>query len=289
MTIQEITPLSLGDDFINGTDIEIHGGTSVSVFGTTKMGKTTLVASCARINGKLSPVIVIDTENNFGLAVKLLPKEEQELFQVVEVMVPLKRGVDTTDKKTPKRGKAPVEGEKLESPIDIPASLIKLNKALKNIADAIAAEPPYGGTGAAGTIAFDSASDFYDWRNRYFEMPGNHRVDGKGNILRFDWKTVTEQYIDAIQTMLLSNWNVLLTFKSKPIFVEASETELQKPHWHKQTGFYVRMEIEMSHDGQDFIAEMVQDRYGNIGSTLKNPTFDDILSEIEDKTGLNIR
>ena len=286
-----VIKLDLGDMFTNGADLTVKGGTSIAFYGPTKIGKTTMIASACKINGEPSPVIVVDTENNFALAVKLLPEDEQKLFDVVEVMVPIERNIPVEENKGRRgtRAVAADSGVKLKKPVDVEKSLIKLNAALTKIADTIAKEPAHVGSGVAGTIALDSASDFYDWRNQYFEMPGHHKEDNKGNILRFDWKTVTEAYLDAIQTLLLSNWNIILTYKSKPIFVGPEETDMQAPHWHKRTGFYVRMEIEMSHDGVDYIAEMVKDRYGNIGSTLKNATFDDILADIEDKSGLVLR
>ena len=282
--------MDLGELFTNGSDMKVNGGLPMAIYGVSKTGKTTFALSACTINDKDSPVIVIDTEGGIRKGLNILPIEKRKLFSVVEVKVYKERNVVEKDTKRGRRG-TDTKTSKLpnNNPVDMEASLEKFSLSLNTVVDKIALLPPHEGTGTAGTIVVDSMSNIYEWGNRVFEMPGNHPVDKHGGILRFGYKIVTQQFLDSVQTILQCKWNVILTFQSRPKYVGATETEMMSPYWNKKTNYYIDAEVELTHDGMDYIATVVGDRYGNLGSVIKNPTLDKLLSEMEDKSGVILR
>lgn len=242
-------------------ELEIRDSVKFAIFGAEKTGKTHF-----SVTGK-RPLYVIDTEGSWNWEIEQL-KAQGTNIDGINVSQVLKWA------------------NKDEGKLDLIGSLDALIEAIDLITTIIALERD-DPNAQRGTIVIDSMTDLWDWLGIWLdELPGKSE-----KASRFEWGKANKKYIDVIYMLLHSNWNVIFTFRSKPVVDDkGGDTDIRVARWQKNTGYYVDSIIEMSFEAGEFQAAFHKGRLGKFmyGQRLRNPDFPSVVKFIKEKAGLTI-
>jgi hypothetical protein len=135
-----------------------------------------------------------------------------------------------------------------------------------------------------GTIVIDSGTDIWDWLGIWkdeqnFTEPG-----------RLQWGHANKRYNEFIIMMLHSKWNVLGSFKAEAMVdTKGGDLLTDKPKWQKKTDYWFDVIIELKSMGPDRQAIFRGDRFGGNIGTLLNPTWQDIVTQLESKKKVKVK
>lgn len=245
-------------------ELEIRDSVKFALFGAEKTGKTHFCITAKR------PLWVIDTEGSWNWEIDQMKAQGKDVSDI-NVSQVLKWA------------------NKAEGKLDLIGSLDALVEAIDVVTSIIAidGEDP---NAPRGTIVIDSMTDLWDWLGIWLEeMPGKMKAGEK--MSRFEWGKANKKYIDVIYMLLHSNWNVVFTFRAKPIVDDkGGDTGNNVARWQKNTGYYVDSIIEMSFVAGEFQAQFHKGRLGKFmyGQVLRNPDWPTVIKYIKEKAGITV-
>jgi hypothetical protein len=250
--------------FKPAAELEIRDSAKFALYGLEKTGKTHFCRTAKR------PMWVIDSEGSWNWEIDQM-KARGESIDGINVSQVLKWA------------------NKSEGKLDLIGSLDALVEAIDLVTTVIAMEGP---DAPKGTIVIDSMTDLWDWLGIWLdEIPGKMKSGTGDKMSRFEWGKANKRYIDVIYMLLHSNWNVIFTFRAKPIVDDkGGDTGNNVARWQKNTGYYVDSIIEMSFVAGEFQAQFHKGRLGKFmyGQVLRNPDWGSVVKFIKEKSGITI-
>ena len=247
--------------FKPAVELEIKDSVKLGIFGGYKTGKTHFCITCKK------PLMVIDTEDAWNWEIEMARASGMDVSEIDVTQV-----LHWANKE---EGKVDLVQslEAMIDAIDVLTSLIALDKGNPDA--------------RRGTIVIDSMSDLWGWLGSWKE-----ELDaGKEKTNRLDWGKVNKRYIEVIYMLLHSNWNVVLTFRSKPqVDEKGSDTGIRDAQWQKNTGYYIDSVIEFDFVAQEFQATFHKGRLGKFmyGKVMRNPDWPTLIKYIKDNAGITI-
>jgi len=294
-------PRNIRDVFRPSTELEHVSGLKIAVYSRAKVGKTHLAFTCPL------PIYGIDTEGSWGLNRKQFPEEIQKQVHVRQVLYDASKKDNLVDLVAALNA--------ARDALDVLTDYITCNDLvetfLSSVKQATMAELIAGLTTSEytpnqdlieyvleemvfyesitagevytyvkpfpkGTIVIDSGTDIWDWLGIWkdeqnFSDPG-----------RLQWGHANKRYNQFIMMMLHSKWNVLGSFKAEAMVdSKGADMGTDKPKWQKKTDYWFDVIIEMKRIGNDRQVVFRGDRFGGNIATLVNPTWDDIVKQLE--------
>lgn len=247
--------------FKPAVELEIRDSVKLAIYGGFKTGKTHFCATCKR------PLKVIDTEDAWNWEIDQMKA----------------KGIDVSDIEV---SQVLRWASKNEGKVDLIGSLDAMIDAINVLTSLIALDKD-DPDAARGTIVIDSMSDLWGWLGIWKE-----EMDaGREKVNRLEWGKVNKKYIEVIYMLLHSNWNVVLTFRSRPqIDEKGADTGINNAQWQKNTGYYVDSVIEFDFVAQEFQATFHKGRLGKFmyGKTLRNPDWPAMIKFIREQSGITI-
>lgn len=247
--------------FKPAVELEIKDSVKLAIYGDFKTGKTHFCSTCKR------PLKIIDTEDAWNWEIEQMKA----------------KGIDVSDIDV---SQVLHWANKDEGKVDLIGSLDAMTEAIDVLTTLIALDKD-DPNAVRGTIVIDSMSDLWGWLGIWKE-----EMDaGKEKTNRLDWGKVNKKYIEVIYMLLHSNWNVVLTFRSKPqVDEKGSDTGIKNAQWQKNTGYYVDSVIEFDFVAQEFQATFHKGRLGKFmyGKVLRNPDWPTMLKFLKDNAGITI-
>ena len=310
-------PKSIRDVFRPSTELEHVSGLKIAVYSRAKVGKTHLAFTCPL------PMYGIDTEGSWGLnknqfteAIQRQVHVKQCIFDaskkhnLVDVVAALAAAQDALDVLTDyiecndmvetwltgKSATLPEIMSGITTPEYTPNEdlvLYVLEEMLDyncitigpvDPANAVPVKYTYVKPFPKGTIVIDSGTDIWDWLGIWkdeqnFSDPG-----------RLQWGHANKRYNQFIMMMLHSKWNVLGSFKAEAMVdSKGGDIGTDKPKWQKKTDYWFDVIIELKSVGNDRQAIFRGDRFGGNIATLTNPTWSDIVQQLESKKKITVQ
>lgn len=226
-----------------------------SVYAPAKCGKTHWALTAKR------PIYFLDTEKSANILVKQLPEDVQKDIFIVDL-------VDFAEKKG--------------NHLDLTQSMEMTFDILGGLVDAIE------GSDKVGTIVIDSMSDLWEqikiWLSEQSDLK---RVGSTGDMMGTEWGRANKRWTQLMRLLQASDWNVILTFKARERFGDKGQRlGIFDADWQKNTFHFLdlNMEIQRVVDTHKFIIH--GGRFGDHYEELKNPTFDDVLNYLTEKSGV---
>lgn len=257
---KELSVPSVDEFFRVVSELPPVEGLKVGVYGVTGAGKTHFALTAPK------PIFVIDTE--FGAR---LPAENVGDKDGIYIFEALQLDEETMD-------------------VDPIGSLEKVEEALRAVIRYIQENKDQ-----RGTIVLDSASDIWQWLGIWLEEdPGTKKKDDR--ILRFEWGKANKRYMMMIQKLLRSKWNIVLTGKVQEVFDAEGKPVLgrYKARWQKDTEYWLDIVLKAdivyppgkTKPVRQFT--IVKCRAWNLSGSLTNPTWDDLVTFIEENAKVKI-
>lgn len=91
-----------------------------------------------------------------------------------------------------------------------------------------------------GTVVIDSISDFWDYTQEYAKV-NIFKIKPQDRLAQqWDWGTINKLYLNLILRLIKIDCNLILTARESEIYAGAGQpTNIVKPKWQKNTGFWV--------------------------------------------------
>lgn len=264
--------------FTPSTELPALRGLKLGVYADAKVGKTHFALTSPL------PIFVIDTEGAAKLIAKNFDDTRQGQIYIDEVIQMVGK----------KKGKFDIVGslKALEESIDIITDVVMMSERdVEELTEdekaSMLIEP-----GVRGTIVIDSATDMWDWLSTWLELEGATKFNkSDGSMNRTEWGKANKKYADFMYMLLRSNWNVVFTFRSRPV-VDAKGSDLGtfSARWQKNTKFWLECSFEMIHDGVGTKMIYRGGRFGMVGKIpdVKNPDWSGVVDALEKSSGITI-
>lgn len=270
--------LKFKERFKPSTDLPAVRGLKLGVYADAKIGKTHFA-----LTSKL-PIFVIDTEGAAKLIAKNFDQSRQDQIYINEVIQLVGK----------KKGKFDIVGslKALEESIDIITDVVMLSeKKEEDLTDEEKACMIIA-PGQIGTIVIDSGTDMWDWLSTWLELEGATKFNKSDNSMnRTEWGKANKKYADFMYMLLRSNWNVVFTFRSRPV-VDAKGADLGafQARYQKNTKYWLECMFEMTTNGVTNKLIYRGGRFGMVGKIpdLENPDWPGVVEHLEKYSGITI-
>ncbi len=223
------------------------------IYGAPKAGKTHWVLTAKR------PLYILDTEKSLPLLVKQLPEDVQKEIFVVDL-------VDYAEKK----------GQHM----DVTKSMEAAFEIIGQLVDAVSESE------TIGTIAIDSMSDIWEYLKIWLADNVDESKKFGDAIMGTEWGRANKRWTQLMRLLQASDWNVILTFKSKQKYDGVKATGIFDPDWQKNTFYWLDLNIEVKREFEDHRFVFHGGRFGDKYDDLINPTFDDVREYLTKKSGV---
>ena len=258
---EEGSELGLDELFTPATELETIPRLTLGLQGLAKVGKSHFCLTVAE--GTEGPVYIIDTEGSIKLNLIHFDSEIRSRVYVAEVL----QFAGLANNK-----------------VNLVQSLTKLKKSILAVTEKAIAEGPE----VKGTLIVDSATDIWDWLQVWLEEAANVKRTKSGDMPRFEWGKANEQYAIIMYMLLRTNWNIILTFRSKKaVSNEGVDLGWNIPRWQKNTDYWVDLiaELKIDDEGNRLMA-FTGGRYGENLPSLPDPTFTKLIEHLTKETGV---
>jgi len=302
-------PKSIRDVFRPSTELEHVSGLKIAVYSRAKVGKTHLAFTCPL------PIYGIDTEGSWSLNKNQFSADVQKQVHVSQVLymadkeggkVDLVKSLDAARDAVDVLTDYIACNDKVETFLKEKehATVLEIIVGLTtpdyipnpDTISYVLEEMAFYGTARLsedqwafvtpfpkGTIVIDSGTDIWDWLGIWkdeqnFTDPG-----------RLQWGHANKRYNQFIMMLLHSKWNVLGSFKAEAMVdTKGGDIGTDKAKWQKKTDYWFDVIIEMKKIGNDRQVIFRGDRFGGNISTLINPTWNDIVTELESNKKIKV-
>ena len=263
--------------FVPSTQLPTVTGVKLGIHADAKIGKTHFALTAPL------PIVVVDTEGAAKMIAKNFDVARQDQILVCEV-------IQMAGKK---KGKFDIVGSlnAMEEAIDVVTDIILMSeKSEDDLTDEEKSDmvfPP----GVTGTIVIDSGTDMWDWLSTWLELDGASKFNKDGSMNRTEWGKANKKYADFMFLLLRSNWNVIFTFRSRPVVDnKGADLGMFQARHQKNTKYWLECMFELVPDGFGNKAIYRGGRFGMVGSIpeLKNPTWSTLVEHLEKYSGLKI-
>ena len=91
-----------------------------------------------------------------------------------------------------------------------------------------------------GTVIIDSVSDLWDYTQEYAKV-NIFKIKPQDRLAQqWDWGVINKLYLSAILRLIKTDCNLILTARESEVYAGAGQpTNIVKPKWQKNTGFWV--------------------------------------------------
>jgi hypothetical protein len=240
------------------TGLEVIDHITVGIQGRPKVGKSHFCLTA--LDATDGPIYVIDTEGAIKLNAQAFPPASRERLFIAEILQ---------------------FAGKSNNKVNLVQSLDALMDAVNKISDAAIAEPEI-----KGTIIVDSATDIWDWLGIWLDEAAEVKRTKTGAMPRFEWGKANEKYAEIMYMLLRTNWNILLTYRSK----EACNSDgvplgIDVPRWQKNTAHWLDLIVEIKKEDTR-VMRIHGGRYGENLPDLENPTMPKLLAMLKKESGV---
>lgn len=223
------------------------------LFSRAKAGKTHFALTAKR------PIYFLDTEKSAQLLVKQLPEDVQREIYILDL-------VDFAERKG--------------NHLDVVQSMEVAFDVIGELLDDIRTSPE------VGTIVIDSMTDLWDYLKIWLDENVDQNKKFGDTIMGTEWGKANKRWKELMNLLKASDWNVILTFKTKERYVDKKASGIIDPDWQKNTFHDLDLNFEIVKTGDEHRFICHGGRFGDKYEDLINPTFDDVRKYLQQKTGI---